>query len=136
MDEAMFVWYRREDYAGIGRRLIACMIDAAIMLAILATPGVFVSRMHLAPNAAQEAHPIGRGALAVFGLVVTLAVATPYHLILRRTRGGTIGYRLAGIRLTTMMDTIPEWATLARRFALSIILPLAFYAVVSAGMAA
>ena len=132
----MLVWYRHDDYAGIGRRLVACLIDAAIMLAVLATPGFFVSRMHLAPNAGQEAHPVGRGTLAVFGLALTLLIATPYHLVLRRTRGGTIGYRLAGIRLTTMMDTIPEWGTLARRFALSIILPLAFYAVVSAGMAA
>lgn len=131
MNADTLVWFRREDHAGLVRRLLACLIDAAIIMAVLATPGILLQKMHADGEQASAARTVGASAVMLFGLFVSLLVAAPYHLLLRRTRGGTIGYRLTGVRLITMADAIPSWATLVRRFALSLIIPLLLYALMT-----
>lgn len=136
MNADPLVWFRYQDHAGIVRRLSACIIDAAIILGVLATPGILIQKMHLDSQEPTAARTVGATAVMLFGLLVSLLVAAPYHLFLRRTRGGTIGYRLAGVRLVTMTDVIPSWSTLIRRFALSLIIPLMLYALMTPVLAA
>jgi len=131
MDADKLVWFQREDHAGLVRRLLACLIDAAIIMAVLATPGILLQRMHADGEQASAARTVGASVVMLFGLFVSLLVAAPYHLLLRRTRGGTIGYRLTGVRLVTMTNAIPSWPTLFRRFALSLIIPLLLYALMT-----
>jgi uncharacterized RDD family membrane protein YckC len=138
MQQESLVWYRREDHAGLPRRLLACLVDAAILIAVLSAPGVIVTAMHqqtiTAPAPNQRS--AGRGTLAVFGLVVLLMIATPYNVFLRGTRGGTVGYRVAGVRLVDMSGGIPARATVLRRYLLSILIPIVFYVLLSAAFAA
>ncbi len=136
MNADTFVWFRREDHAGLVRRLLACLIDAAIITAVLMTPLILLQKEQSGGEQTTAARTVGASVVMLFGLFVSLLVAAPYHLLLRRTRRGTIGYRLTGVRLVTMTDAIPSWLTLVRRLALSLVFPLVLYALLTAVLAA
>jgi uncharacterized RDD family membrane protein YckC len=56
-----------------------------------------------------------------------LAVPLLYHTALRRLRGGTLGYRLMGVRLVNQRGETPSWRTVGLRFLLGVVgvIPLA-----------
>lgn len=134
MSEALRPWYARGDYAGIGRRLLAVLTDAVVLL----SPWVAMSRvlrsLHPATASAPAAAKVPMIAVVIFAVVVFLIISA-YHIGLRRTRGGTLGYRVARIRLESAREERPSWATIARRYLISMIVPLGFAALGAAVIA-
>ena len=133
MNADTLVWFRHEDHAGLVRRLVACLIDAGLLLAISSVPPwIAQSTRHGSTPTTTAPVPVSGVAVAILALVLVVIMTAAYHLPLRRTRGGTIGYRLAGQRLVNMAGQTPRWGTLVRRFALSLIFPLLLYALLIA----
>jgi uncharacterized RDD family membrane protein YckC len=83
METIVGVYFRRDDYASFWRRLLVDLIDAATA-GLLCCLAIFV----LWP--VIPARPI---------LLVCAAIFFCYFVLLKRTRGGSVGYRVAGVRI-------------------------------------
>ena len=86
MDTVAGVYFQRDDYASFWLRLLVDLIDAvtAVVLCFLA----FLALWAFAPV---------RLILLVCG-----AILFWYFVLLKRSRGGTVGYRLAGVRIVEL----------------------------------
>lgn len=125
------VYFHPRDYASPVRRMISFILDQLFLLILLyamvaATswpPPDVKARLDAAPDRAarqqinkeyyaQPAIQKRQGNTLRFWVVVAVA----YHIAIRRTRGGTLGYRLAGIQLINCYNEPPSWGTLLKRF--------------------
>jgi len=125
------VYFDVRDYASPVRRMISFIIDQLFILVVLYAmvaaaswpPPDVRARMDAAPDRAarqqiskeyyaQPAVQKRQGSTLRFWFVLALA----YHVAVRRTHGGTVGYRLAGIRLIDCHNEPPPWGALFRRF--------------------
>jgi uncharacterized RDD family membrane protein YckC len=101
MDTATGVWFRRDDYAGLFRRLAIDILDGLIV-----------------------------GCLC-FGLLLVVRDSVPYRVLfagwvgilfcyfvlLKRSRFGTVGYRLFGAKIVDMWGRVPGlWPLTLRMF--------------------
>ncbi|HKQ46554.1 MAG TPA: RDD family protein [Phycisphaerae bacterium] len=128
-----FVYYRQQDYARVIRRLPSMIVDLGVLVLMIAiitsavqavyVPGSVI-KMPRSPERnrllAQYWRPVQKQTL-----LVCAAVAAGYHIALRRTRGGTLGYRLLGIRLIDATGRPPSWKALVKRFLIAV--PLFFF---------
>lgn len=128
MNAERCVWYAPADYAGLTRRLAASLADAAVVI-LLALGLVWVVSLILPLFAGQ---PTTQSAITdpkqvqkvlIGTMAVLVAVAIPYHLLTKRTHGGSVGYRLAGIRLVMVDGSRPTAPVLLKRFLLGVIGP-------------
>lgn len=122
------VYYRRSDHAGLGRRLAALAIDAAVLVGVLLITNSVLDRVNAGLDRqalARVKQPFVLGWLMLFVL---------YHVGLRRTHGGTLGYRAAGIRLESIHGGPPPISAIVKRFVLSILGPAALTALLVAAM--
>jgi len=136
MDSIELVWFRQEDYAPLARRLAACIIDNVVVIAGLFALPWLLSKMLANPPTTQPAHKLAPVGLLIAAAVFWAVIAIPYHLGMRRTRNGTIGYRLMGIRIISMHNAIPDLGVLIRRLLLALIIPAAFFVLMAFSTAA
>jgi len=131
------VYFRDEDYAGLGRRIAAFILDHVVLLVlftimfvatILPYPPDVMNRMRAAENAVertqiqQEYFRLPAVQARVGGSMrMWVVLCAFYYIALRRLRGGTLGYRLAGIRLVDVTGQAPGLKVLVKRFVLGAI---------------
>ncbi len=141
-DHQHVVYFHQTDYAGPVRRMISFIIDLLFIIFLLMFleigagypfPPDVQERMKAAPDTAarnairQEyfSQPViqkRQGLTMRFWFVAAIA----YHIALRRTRGGTVGHRLTGMRLIDCFNQPPPWRVLVKRFFLATATTLPF----------
>lgn len=104
------VYYRTEDYAGVGRRLLIDFIDFPVVLL-------------LSFAALDAAARVESGGLA---LLLLMAIWFGYFVLLKRSRFGTLGYRIMGARIVSLRGERPGIASLVARLIFVIGGPLNF----------
>lgn len=128
-----FVYYREQDYARVIRRIPSMLIDLCVVVLIIAVVSSAAQAAYVPRSVVQmPKSPEKTRLLTQFWrpiqkqvLVICAALAVAYHIALRRTRGGTLGYRLLGIRLVDATGRPPPWKTLGKRFLFAV--PLFFF---------
>jgi len=126
--EADAVYFAPKDYASILRRLIAFLIDLIAVLLIYVVVYMVTALVILPkdvrdmPKTPENTHVMNAHmkphARSMGWIWLGLTVA--YHILLRTTRGGTLGYRLTRIRLVDMTGRVPVLKALLRRFLLAV----------------
>jgi hypothetical protein len=106
------VYFRREDYAPFWLRALVDVIDfGAIAAACFA---VFLAL----------SFTLGFGRLAVdLFLIASTAVSAGYLVVLKRSRFGTLGYRLGRVRIVGLDGQAPGYLALLVRFFFSALGP-------------
>ncbi|MFQ5412032.1 MAG: RDD family protein [Phycisphaerae bacterium] len=128
MNESDTVCFALDDYASIPRRLIAFFIDLfvivlilyiiyAVMAFVVLPKGVYA--MPRSPEKTQVINTHMRAHIRTLGLT-WLGLICAYHILIRATGGGTVGYRLARIRLVDLTGRVPTLKTLLRRFLVAV----------------
>jgi uncharacterized RDD family membrane protein YckC len=122
------VLFNLSDYANFPRRLTSWLIDLCVMVLVLIALGVYVEWRYVPrdviamPPGPQRQREITKHfkpyQMPVLG-GWTVAFAS-YHILLRRTRGGTIGYRLTRIRVVDQTGEPPSWSVLTKRFLIAL----------------
>lgn len=140
------VFFHDEDYASIGRRIGAWLLDFAFvffMMIMLLGTTQSASLHYAAPHDIQErsksADPVVRQQASkewqtseegkkwsLRGFAAWLVACLLYYVAFRRLRGGTFGYRIVGIRLVDRSGNSPSLVRLAGRFFLASIATLPF----------
>ena len=87
------VYYRRQDYAGLWRRLLAAIVDAIV---------VVVALIALLLSGTASA------ASVLLAFITWLALSLLYLVVCKRTRVRTLGYRLARVRLVDIRGESPR----------------------------
>ncbi len=129
--DADVVWFRSEDYASIARRIGAFLLDHAFLFSLLIVvmltvifplPAELAERMRSTPVVERQAmtaewlkSPESMHRL-MWRLRGWLVFCVAYYTVFRRLRGGTVGYRIMGIRLIDKTGHPPSLGTLFKRF--------------------
>jgi len=128
------VCFDLRDYAHPLKRLIACAVDFLLLAAVLASTASLTEFL-LVPRevwsqarTAEVQQQINRHIKpAQVPLTLSwLASCFAYHVLLRRTRGGTIGHRLMRTRLVDKTGQPPSLRLLLRRFLIAVPATLLF----------
>lgn len=128
------VYFARDDYAPLSRRLGAAVIDLVgwwaitglcIQTTIFVTAGSGLWRELDSQARAVKVEQVKQN-LRVLLAVSPLVTAAAYHIGLRKLRGGTAGYRLMRIRLVDSDGLTPRWRALGKRFLAGVPLVLFF----------
>jgi uncharacterized RDD family membrane protein YckC len=101
------VYYRQEDYASIFRRTLTAVIDLAVLL--FAMMLVTIVKIIL--------DPVGKTSSASI-FWIGLGLSYLYLAILKRTRIGTLGYLLTGVRIVDLEGKKPPLLAMTGRFLL------------------
>lgn len=123
-EQPQAVVFELSDYAGPGRRLTSFAIDLAAMfvlsvLFIAAASYLIVPQDVYSMKAGPERSRLLNKHMAPAQVPMTLGLFAffgVYHIMMRSTRRGTIGYRLTGVRLVDHQGLPPALRTLIRRF--------------------
>ncbi len=134
------VYFHDEDYASIGRRIGAFLLDHVflfLVLILIELAALTLSLRSVPPDLREQMTSTDRAerqlaieewmksaeAMASFrrGLAVWLAFGFVYYVAIRRLRGGTLGYRIMGIRLADKTGNPPSLLRLSGRFFLAAI---------------
>ncbi len=126
--ESDAVYYAPKDYASIPRRITSFLLDifVVVLLIAVASSAVQVSLVPSAVNAmprSPEKQKLINKYLKPVKVPMVLGwfvLVVAYHIVLRTTRGGTLGYRLTRIRLVDMAGHVPVLKALLRRFLLAV----------------
>mgnify|MGYP000577913560 CR=1 FL=1 len=123
MSDATCVWFQRSDHSGFWRRLAACLIDAAVVLGLIYAVAALLQRA-VGPTT-QPTAPVQRSFGMLLGAAGLMLVffALPYHVGMRLSAGGTLGYRLVGQRLIDFKGQRPAFGAILKRFLLSLMFP-------------
>ncbi|MCG8408345.1 MAG: RDD family protein [Phycisphaerales bacterium] len=118
--DAEAVYFKPEDYASVPRRLMAFLIDVLFVAvlcyaAAIVVVSMTVSKDVLESSSDEEKKAIVRQSLGLL-LLCWVGLAAVYHIAVRRARGGTLGYRLAGIRMVNAFGEPPSLSALIKRF--------------------
>ncbi|MBX3396623.1 MAG: RDD family protein [Phycisphaerae bacterium] len=127
------VFFLDTDYASVPRRVGAFLIDLFVvflllMIVLSLVQIMIVPRAVLEMPAATHEEQAAKQAritsyMKQFRLQTTIAAAVPflaYHILLRRSDGGTVGYRLLGLRLVNEFGVTPDLRPIGRRFLLAV----------------
>ncbi len=126
--ESEGVYYANADYAGPLRRLIAWFIDVVVLIVIL-NAAAAAAQLAVVPMDVLKMPPSGERQRLVNKhmrpvqapvLGGYLLLFASYHVLLRRTRFGTVGYRLTGIRIVDETGESPSLKKLGKRFLIAI----------------
>jgi uncharacterized RDD family membrane protein YckC len=122
------VYFAPHDYAPVTRRFGAFLVDLValyLLAVVLAIPIGYLLLPRGLPSTPDTPPPqvLSKYTKIVFTLGGLLG-GVPYHIALRRSRGGTLGYRLLGIRLVDQTGHPPSWRVLGKRFVLAVILAI------------
>ncbi|MFQ5495329.1 MAG: RDD family protein [Phycisphaerae bacterium] len=122
------VYFAPQDYAPAWRRFAAFFIDLFAVFCILAAlelaaaAAVVPRDVFRAPASPERQQLVNEHLKPVKGPVIWgwFILTVIYHIPFRGTRGGTLGYRIAGIRLVDRTGRPPEMKTLIKRFFLAL----------------
>lgn len=106
------VYYDRADYASFGRRILVWAIDLTVILAILY---VYCYVNFYSINDSLLAFKI-----SFFG---SLLISYVYLAILKSSTFGTLGFRVADVKIVDLQGNKPSWSTMLTRFLLLAIGP-------------
>jgi uncharacterized RDD family membrane protein YckC len=107
------VWFFPSDYAGFWRRLGVELADAVVIAVLLLIVTVTVALLD----------PVGDWN-DTYLFAGWLALGWIYFVVLKRTPIGTVGYRLAGVRIVDAYGRAPGLGALTLRLAFGILGPL------------
>ena len=110
MDIAGGVYFRHDDYAPFWLRLLVGLIDAGTFLG-LCVVAIFV----LSPFVPAK-----------LILLVCAAVLFCYFVLLKRSAGGTVGYRVCGVRIVGLDGQLPGLIPLTIRMLFMVFGPINF----------
>ena len=111
MSSAEGVAYQPDDYAGLGRRMLAAGIDFAVILFLPAI--VWMTLEELLPE------------YLVLVLVWWPGLAWLYLVVLKRSPVRTLGYRIAGVKIVNLQGGRPGLWRLTLRVVFALTGPLA-----------
>jgi len=112
MSAAQGVYYRRQDYLGVGRRLLIDVIDFPVAVLLWYEAGLLVRPLVTDPE----------GPL----LLLLCAVWFAYFVLLKRSRFRTLGYVAAGARIVALEGGRPGIMSLVARLLFALAGPLNF----------
>lgn len=112
MDVASGVYFRREDYAGFWRRLLIDVVDVCVVAASCLT--VAATCLVLAGEFGEDFSSSRIAANVAFASCI--AVVGSYFVILKRSRIGTVGYRVGGVKVVNLHGRPPSWFSMGLRF--------------------
>ncbi|GJQ27397.1 MAG: hypothetical protein HBSAPP02_24290 [Phycisphaerae bacterium] len=123
-----YVLFAPTDYANLSRRLIALLIDLALVIVGVSGISSAVAARVVPPDVWRITHRAERQrrmneAMRPVQLPTTLgcvAFAMIYHVLGRTLHGGTVGYRLAGVRLVDAAGRTPPLRVLFKRFLMAV----------------
>jgi uncharacterized RDD family membrane protein YckC len=107
------VWFFPSDYAGVWRRLGIELADATAIVVLLLIVTVTVALLD----------PVGDWN-DTYLFAGWLALVWTYFVLLKRTPLGTVGYRLAGVRIVDAYGRRPGLGALTLRLAFGILGPM------------
>ena len=103
-NELTGVYFRRDDYAGVGRRLLMDLIDTSIALAI----SILITFVFVDVWSHEES-------LSVALLVLWALIWFSYFVLLKRSRFRTPGYIVCGARIVNLQGERPSILSLLAR---------------------
>jgi uncharacterized RDD family membrane protein YckC len=126
------VVFAASDYATLGRRVGSCLIDLVVITIILAGLQAYFTFRYVPASVRSMPRSVAQQKLIeehirphARGLtLLRLGLVGIYLVPIRRLPGGTIGYRIAGIRLVGPAGVPPDWLPLVKRIALLLVLGL------------
>jgi len=89
------IYYRREDYAGLWRRVLVSTVDALVAFAGLVALLLLGDTILAATGAA-------------LGFFTWLALAYVYLVVCKRSRARTLGYRLGRVKIVSIRGDAPS----------------------------
>ena len=107
------VYYSRTDYAGVGRRLVILSVDSAVLLVLLMA--VLASYIVLTPDSESAFH---------LHSLAYLSMSFLYLAVVSRSRLGTVGYMLTGVRVVSLGGDVPSLGAMAYRSLFAVLGPL------------
>src|SRR5882757_373256 len=107
------VYFRREDYAGFWLRLLAEIIDVVVCGAICFALSIALSAA-LPPSTRMVDLVLSTSAVAAFG----------YFVVLKRSKIGTVGYLVCGIRVVGLDGRPATLRALTFRTLFAVLSPL------------
>ena len=122
------VYFAPKDYASPARRIGSFLIDLLVIvflfigIGIAAEFAVVPKRVWTMPPSAEK-QKLTKHYIKPLQVPLTLAwlgLVVAYHLLLRLTRGGTLGYRLMRIRLVDKTGRTPQIKTVFKRFLIAL----------------
>lgn len=128
------VLFPPDAYASLVRRVAAAAADVVVLVLLLMAILLGLYLFDLEGYRRSRAHvPPGERIVTRYdrmkqGQAVRLSLVTgiAYHVLMRRTRGGTVGYRLLGARIVNAQGESPTLRMLIRRTFLAIVGVLPF----------
>lgn len=109
------VYFRREDYAGFWLRLLIDVIDVVVA-------GALCSALVIPPIAIWAISPSKIGIDLI--LATCTVVAFCYFVVLKRSKAGTVGYRIGGVRIVGLDGHTAGWLALTYRLLFAALGPL------------
>jgi uncharacterized RDD family membrane protein YckC len=122
--DADAVIYRPEDYAPVSRRIGALLIDLVVFTLLVSVITGSIGRVTVPegirsmPDTPERTERVNEH-MRTPKKVGFLGGCLLYYICIRRLRGGTLGYRLMGIRLVDKTGNPPSWRVLVKRFLLA-----------------
>jgi uncharacterized RDD family membrane protein YckC len=102
------IYYRREDYAGLWRRILVSAVDAVVVFAGLVA-------LLLVGDAILSASG------AALGFLIWLVLAYVYLVVCKRSRTRTLGYRLGRVKIVSIHGDSPRTGRVAFRLLFALI---------------
>jgi len=133
------VHYHEQDYATTRRRLVALFVDLIVFLFLVALCNATLQVAVVPENVRRMSRSTKHEQTEKRRLVnkymrpyaaaqagIFFGVLLVYHVGLRRLRGGTAGYRIAGVRLVDEYGGPPGWKRLLKRTLIAVPFVLLF----------
>ena len=114
--EASGVWFFPSDYAGFWRRLAVELVDVVVIAVVLLVVGVAIVLLDPSEDLSD------RTVLVLMSSWVLLVYG--YFVLLKRSRLGTVGYRLGGVRVVDAAGRPPGLGALTLRLLFGLFGPL------------
>ena len=122
------VYFAPKDYASPGRRIGSFLIDLLVIVVLFigigsAAESVVVPKRVIAmPQSAQKKKLMRHynKPLQIPLMLGLLGLEVAYHVLLRLTRGGTLGYRITRIRLVDKTGRTPGIRAVFKRFLIAL----------------
>ncbi len=122
------VYFDLRDYAHPLKRVVACVVDLALLVALLTGMSAGAATLLVPAEIRSQARTVETQRqinkfmkpVQVPLVLGWLALCITYHVPLRRTRGGTVGHRLVRTRVVDKAGQPPCMRTLLRRFLIAV----------------
>jgi uncharacterized RDD family membrane protein YckC len=99
------VFYRREDYAGVGRRLLIDVLDSAFAAVVATCISVLILLINIENRELTD----------LMISLVWICVWFGYFVVVKRSNLRTLGYRMLGVRVVNLKGERPSIIALAVR---------------------